>query len=708
LKSAESVEILKTRLGLVPVRNTSLISITGYSESATECAALANAVAESFRDYNEGLVRASTDSSTPVAKPALINQAKLYQIQITDRAEPQHRPVRPNKTLIIVSGVAAGLFLGGAAFVIRLAWIYFRQRAGRSRDNQKKPDHFWRWFAVAVFAFISIPVVLAIIGSLAAIAIPNFVKARAMAQANARHAQMQLAHTNSIETWSPTLTAEEKPDLQKILSDAKSLMDQGHYEDALQRHLWYFNHALEYDQGQTGVRLSFALSQWVELGRHYPKAKQALLEIRDRDTQQLTSGQGYVNLFADVQAINRELSDEDATYALFKSIREKDPQLAGQCYFWVESLLVSKGEYQWCYDHMGDPQSRFDLARRSFDMERANQQRMGEIQQRIAQQIAAQNQKLGRTNPPGFLPPDTSAMLKKSAEDRFVGQVRQLIEILVATDHRADAEKIQGEAVTVLDDTRLHSAVTDTAEKVRNKLGQNGSESKLAAMTAVQNWLGLLEAANYAETWETAADSFHQATTKSDWVALLEKVRAPLGAVTSRKQISAQSTTVVPGMPAGAYFIAQFETGFAALSNAVETVTFGLEKDGQWKAIAYLIRPRNAGETAAVTAAQKWLAGIDAGDYAQSWLDASAHFQGAITQDNWVQALASVRKPMGKLEIRTVDSAVTETQLPGAPDGKYVVMQFATAFSGKNSATETVTFLLDADGTWKADGYYIK
>jgi hypothetical protein len=212
----------------------------------------------------------------------------------------------------------------------------------------------------------------------------------------------------------------------------------------------------------------------------------------------------------------------------------------------------------------------------------------------------------------------------------------------------------------------------------------------------------------YGQSWETAADSFHTAKSKADWIAKLEQVRQPLGAVSSRRGISWDSSSVLPGMPAGAYFVAQFETGFAALSNAVETVTFGLEKDGQWKAIAYLIRPRTAEQTAAVTAAQKWLAGIDAGDYAQSWLDASAHFQGAITQDNWVQALESVRKPLGKLEIRTVDSAVTETQLPGAPDGKYVVMQFAAAFAGKHSATETVTFLLDANGTWKADGYYIK
>ena len=57
-------------------------------------------------------------------------------------------------------------------------------------------------------------------------------------------------------------------------------------------------------------------------------------------------------------------------------------------------------------------------------------------------------------------------MMKKSAEDRFVGQTRQLIEILVATDHKADAEGIRDQAVAVLDDPRLKSAVDDAAQKV--------------------------------------------------------------------------------------------------------------------------------------------------------------------------------------------------------------------------------------------------
>jgi len=194
-----------------------------------------------------------------------------------------------------------------------------------------------------------------------------------------------------------------------------------------------------------------------------------LIEIRDQDTRVLTEGQGYVNLFSDVSSINRELQDEDATYRLFKTIHEKDPKLARQCYVWIESLLVAKGEYQWCFDYMGDPQFRFDSIRRSFDMERGSQQRMVDMRKRLAEEF----RKNSLTNV--WSPPDTSGMEKRSAENRFVGSVCQLIEILVATDHRADAEKIRDRAVTVLDDERLKSAVGDAEQKIANRAGKKSS-----------------------------------------------------------------------------------------------------------------------------------------------------------------------------------------------------------------------------------------
>ena len=110
----------------------------------------------------------------------------------------------------------------------------------------------------------------------------------------------------------------------------------------------------------------------------------------------------------------------------------------------------------------------------------------------------------------------------------------------------------------------------------------------------------------------------------------------------------------------------------------------------------------------AVSGATAWLALIDDGRYAESWKEASAFFKGSIDQPRWAAALDSARKPLGKRLSRTLERATESTSLPGAPAGRYVVMQFKASFQGKGGATETVTFLLDKDGKWRAAGYFIK
>ena len=51
LKSTETLEILKGRMSLAPVRNTKLIAITVYSDDRNEAATLANAIGEAYKDY---------------------------------------------------------------------------------------------------------------------------------------------------------------------------------------------------------------------------------------------------------------------------------------------------------------------------------------------------------------------------------------------------------------------------------------------------------------------------------------------------------------------------------------------------------------------------------------------------------------------------------------------------------------------------------
>jgi len=130
--------------------------------------------------------------------------------------------------------------------------------------------------------------------------------------------------------------------------------------------------------------------------------------------------------------------------------------------------------------------------------------------------------------------------------------------------------------------------------------------------------------------------------------------------------------------------------------------------DGTPKAVSPDSNPKAGSQKSATVAAQTWLATVDDGQYAQSWDQASELFRKAITQDKWVSALENVRKPLGNLVSRKLKSAQPMTELPGAPDGQYVVMQFETSFANKKSAIETVTFMLEKDGQWKSAGYFIK
>jgi hypothetical protein len=114
---------------------------------------------------------------------------------------------------------------------------------------------------------------------------------------------------------------------------------------------------------------------------------------------------------------------------------------------------------------------------------------------------------------------------------------------------------------------------------------------------------------------------------------------------------------------------------------------------------------------AAVAAMEKWLAGIDAGHYAESWRDASKSFREAVTEGQWEGASKAVRGPLGAFKSRTLASALHQTEVPrpgGEPlEGNFVIAQFNASFANLEYAVETVTFEKGSDGVWRAAGYYV-
>ncbi len=110
------------------------------------------------------------------------------------------------------------------------------------------------------------------------------------------------------------------------------------------------------------------------------------------------------------------------------------------------------------------------------------------------------------------------------------------------------------------------------------------------AQDAAEQWLGLIDAGKFAESWQSAASLFQAAVSQSQWQSSLDAVRKPLGSLVSRKLKSAKYTKTVPGAPDGEYVILQFETSFANKKEAVETITPMLDTDKKWKVSGYFIK----------------------------------------------------------------------------------------------------------------------
>jgi hypothetical protein len=207
-----------------------------------------------------------------------------------------------------------------------------------------------------------------------------------------------------------------------MLDEARTLARQGKYEEALEKHIWFHVNALKHQPSMRGVRLSYALADWVELGHKYPKAKEALVSIRDDDIKALGEGRGPSDLFQDVAAINHYLKEEPKTVELFKTLHENHPGLAERCYAFAEKDLAARREYAICSVYIPDAIRRFDRIRerRERNLELA---------------------------------------IKDYAERSFVEETCRLIEILVGAGREQDAESVREQALSVRDDRQLRDAI---------------------------------------------------------------------------------------------------------------------------------------------------------------------------------------------------------------------------------------------------------
>ncbi len=110
------------------------------------------------------------------------------------------------------------------------------------------------------------------------------------------------------------------------------------------------------------------------------------------------------------------------------------------------------------------------------------------------------------------------------------------------------------------------------------------------AQAAAVQWLALIDAGDYDESWKQSASLFQAALPNEQWDRTMQSIRSRLGATRMRTVKNLQYTRTLPGAPEGEYVVIQFQTDFANLSGATETVTPMKDQDGTWKVSGYFIK----------------------------------------------------------------------------------------------------------------------
>ena len=106
---------------------------------------------------------------------------------------------------------------------------------------------------------------------------------------------------------------------------------------------------------------------------------------------------------------------------------------------------------------------------------------------------------------------------------------------------------------------------------------------------AAGKWLALIDGQQYRDSWDQAASLFKQQVSADNWLQAISAARQPLGAMISRKLVSATYATSLPGAPDGEYVVLRYQTTFKHKKSAVETVTPMLDNN-RWRVSGYYVR----------------------------------------------------------------------------------------------------------------------
>jgi hypothetical protein len=152
----------------------------------------------------------------------------------------------------------------------------------------------------------------------------------------------------------------------KALAEARAAFKKKELAQALVQFEYFFDHAIEEEASLYGVRLSYCLDEWAQLGSKYPPALERLRSKADEAHGLLLQTRNPAR-FHDYIAICEYLKRNAAPVDVFLTLHKSDPELAKSIVRFIWDELVDAGQWNVCASYLTDPGSSYATALRRFD-----------------------------------------------------------------------------------------------------------------------------------------------------------------------------------------------------------------------------------------------------------------------------------------------------------------------------------------------------
>jgi hypothetical protein len=226
--------------------------------------------------------------------------------------------------------------------------------------------------------------------------------------------------------WQPP----DNPNPHAILHEAVHDGRTGHPDVALQKFLWFHEHATQFERGLYGVRLSFALGYWMDLASRYAPALDALVRTRDETESKYLEDPTNFELFHDLASLNSYLGEGERTATIFIRVASSDHEAAAGMYPVAEPHLVSIGAYDACGPFL-NPDKRIAFAAECY---------------RFTRRHESKRERREPSPPP-------------MARRHYLHNVATLVALLVLNNRRDDARDAYNKSLLVIDDEEVRTTL---------------------------------------------------------------------------------------------------------------------------------------------------------------------------------------------------------------------------------------------------------